>query len=90
MPAVKRRAATPQHPGGQCEARLPRSGQRCPDPGVEVDHTGDKNDHRLFKLKLKCRHHHGTKTARQGQQAWAAKKAKAKRPTEEHPGRGLG
>jgi 5-methylcytosine-specific restriction protein A len=86
---VKRRAATPEHPKGQCEARLPKTGRRCPDPGVDVDHTGDKDDHRLHKLKLKCEHHHDKKTARQGQEAWAEKKRRAKRPAEQHPGRNL-
>ena len=73
----------------QCEAFLPRSGHRCPDRGVDVDHIGDKDDHRLHMLRLKCEHHHDKKTAGQGHAAWAAKKAKAKRPDEEHPGRRL-
>lgn len=73
----------------QCEATLPRSGRRCPDRGIDVDHIGDKDDHRLGKLRLKCEHHHDKKTARQGHQAWAAKKKKAKRPPEGHPGRNL-
>lgn len=88
--AVKRRARESSPTGiEQCEARLPRSGRRCPDVGTEVDHIGHKDDHRLTKLRLKCAHHHAPKTAKQGHEAWAAKKAKAKRPEEKHPGRGL-
>lgn len=88
--AVKHRAKKTSPLGiEQCEARLPRSGKRCPQLGVDVDHEGDKDDHRLSKLRLKCQDHHKPKTAAQGHDAWRAKKAKAKRPDEEHPGRRL-
>lgn len=89
--AVKARAKASSPLGiEQCEARLPKTGKRCPDRGVDVDHMGHQDDHRLVMLKLKCEHHHDWKTARQGHAAWAAKKKKAKRPPEEHPGRRLG
>lgn len=87
---VKKRARESSPTGiEQCEARLPRSGRRCPRVGTDVDHKGDKDDHRLHKLRLICPDHHKPKTAGQGHAAWAAKKAKAKRPDELHPGRKL-
>ena len=89
--AVKKRAKATSLLGiEQCEARLPRSGQRCPAVGVDVDHIGDKDDHSLGKLRLKCEHHHDQKTSKQGQDAWAAKKApKPSRRRDEHPAKRL-
>lgn len=88
--AVKHRAKATSPLGiEQCEARLPRTGRRCPDKGRDVDHIGDKDDHRLEVLRLKCHHHHSQKTAGQGHSAWAAKKAPKKTlRRDEHPGRG--
>lgn len=90
--AVKYRAkATSPLKIEQCEARLPRSGKRCPDPGVDVDHKGDKDDHSLANLRLLCEFHHDQKTSDQGHAAWAAKKAPKKSlRRDEHPGRRLG
>jgi hypothetical protein len=89
--AVKHRAKATSPLGiEQCEAKLPRSGKRCPDRGIDVDHTGDKDDHSLGKLRLLCEHHHDQKTAGQGHEAWAAKKApKQSLRRDEHPGRRL-
>lgn len=87
---VKKRAATALWPKGQCEKLLPRTGKRCPRAGVDVDHKGDKDDHRLVMLRLLCEAHHDAKTAAQGHAGWAAKKAPNKsRPRDEHPGRRL-
>jgi len=85
---VKKRARLSSPTGiEQCEKLLPRSGRRCPRIGKEVDHIGANDDHRLHMLRLKCVDHHAPKTAAQGHQAWAAKKKKAIRPAEVHPGR---
>jgi hypothetical protein len=87
--AVKHRAKATSPLGiEQCEGRLPRSGKRCTELGVDVDHTGDRDDHSLGKLRLKCEHCHDKKTSSQGHQAWAAKKGPKKSlRRDEHPGR---
>lgn len=90
VPAVKRRAKKTSSLGfAQCEARLPRSGKRCPAAGTDVDHKRDRDDHSMANLQLLCEHHHDAKTSGQGHSAWSAKKKKAKRPDEVHPGRML-
>lgn len=80
VPAIKERD------GGRCKWRLP-SGKRCPRRGTDVDHIGDPNVHKPFNLRLLCAHHHGKRTARQGLQARAERKAKKFRSGEEHPNR---
>jgi len=80
VPAIKKRDK------GRCRWVLP-SGKRCPRPGTDVDHAGDPGDHRLSKLRLLCGHHHGIRTARQGNQARAQRKAKKLRGAEDHPNR---
>lgn len=80
VPAIK------QRDGGRCRWILP-SGKRCPRPGTEVDHAGSPNDHRLIKLRLLCKFHHGKRTAMQGWQAKWKKRAGSGRNTEEHPNR---
>lgn len=91
VPAVKRAAATAKWPKGQCEARLPKTGARCPREGKDVDHKYDRDDHRLRALQLLCEHHHDQKTAREGHQGWAKKKdVRKSRRRDEHPGHRLG
>lgn len=80
VPAVKLRD------GGRCKWILP-SGQRCPRPGTDVDHRGDPDNHSLRNLRLLCGFHHGRRTAKQGLQARAERKAKKFRRGEEHPNR---
>ena len=77
------RAATIRRAGGRCEWRLP-SRRRCPRPGTDVDHFGDKHDH--GRLRLLCAKHHDDHTAFQARQAKAAVKQSRYRRGEEHPG----
>lgn len=84
----RRDAATPDHPGGQCEKRI-RSARtdrwmRCPRAGAEVDHKSDRLNH--DDLQLLCQTHHDQKTQREAQQAKAAVRARGRRPAEAHPG----
>lgn len=41
------------------------AGRRCPDQATDVDHIGDKDDHRLENLRSLCSPHHKARTARQ-------------------------
>lgn len=61
------------------------SGRRCAAQGTDVDHVGDKDDHSLSNLRLLCSFHHKKRTSAQGH---AAKKARAERNVERHPGLG--
>ena len=72
--------------GGQCRWILPKSGARCPRPGVDVDHRYGPTRHELSDLWLLCRAHHDAKTARE---AWAgkARRKPKKRAPERQPGR---
>lgn len=72
--------------GGRCRWLLPKSGERCPRKGAEVDHRYGPNRHELADLWLLCKTHHDQKTARE---AWAgkARKKAPKRREEQHPGR---
>lgn len=60
--------------------------RRCTNPGVDVDHIGNPEDHSLDNLRLLCEPHHDHRTALQ---ANAAKKLNAhtrKRKPMPHPG----
>jgi 5-methylcytosine-specific restriction protein A len=62
-----------------------RRGQRiCGAPGVDVDHTGDRNDHRLHKLRLLCEPHHDRRSAQQGGNSYTP----LTRAPEQHPALG--
>lgn len=65
---------------GRC--RWIEGGRRCPDRGTDVDHIGDKHDHRLANLRLLCSFHHKKRTSIQGN---TARKARADRNREQHP-----
>lgn len=67
--------------GGRCEKIMP-SGRRCPRPGSEADHYGDKDDH--TKLRWLCTDHHLERTLAQAYAARVRKPTPKKRP---HPGR---
>lgn len=56
---------------------------RCIYRATEVDHVGDRNDHRMAVLRAACHPCHQHRSSSQGGQAWAAKH---KRPSEKHPG----
>lgn len=78
VPAVWKRA------GGRCEWRLPRTGNRCPRNGKDVDHIKAGDDHRMSNLRLLCEFHHDKKTAQEG--VWGRRKKKSGRAPERHPG----
>lgn len=53
---------------------------------TDVDHVGDRHDHSLANLQSLCGDHHKTKTAREGHEAMAKRRAQARHPAEPHPG----
>lgn len=71
--------------GWRCRWILP-SGARCPRKATDVDHMGDRDDHRLERLRSLCADHHKKVTARQAIAARAAKVKKRPRRTERRPG----
>ena len=77
------RASVIRRAQGRCQWKLP-SGKRCPRPGTDVDHYGDKDDH--SKLRLLCEKHHNDHTAWQAKQAKVKTKQSRYRRGEEHPG----
>lgn len=76
------------------QAVFARDGHRCVlcgAPAEEVDHVGDRDDHRIEMLRSVCKPCHGTRSGRQGATArWAKpgarQKATRRRPPEPHPG----
>lgn len=64
-----------------CQWRMSEGG-KCGAPGNQVDHIGDRLDHRLENLQLLCAEHHNLKSSRQGNAA----KPRERRPPEKHPG----
>jgi len=82
---VKRRAGrTADGLGHRCEWREP-DGSRCWAVGRDVDHVGDKHDHRLAVLRLLCENHHDKRSSEQGNAArWAH--GSNKRKPEAQPG----
>jgi hypothetical protein len=70
--------------GYRCTA-LQRDEARCPEPGTDVDHIGDPNDHSLENLRLLCSWHHDRKSSAQGNAA-RTRPPSLRRPTEQHPG----
>lgn len=71
---------------GICE-HLSERGVRCKMFGSEAHHAGDRASFALADLLWLCKRHHGIVTARQGNEAQAAIKARGKRPVAPHPGR---
>ncbi|MGW4028237.1 HNH endonuclease [Streptomyces sp. NPDC004838] len=68
----------------QYRCRWDEAGRPCGHAANQVDHIGDKHDHRPENLQALCEHHHAIKTSRQGNAArWAET---ARRPPEKHPG----
>jgi hypothetical protein len=59
---------------------------RCPERATDVDHLGDRDDHRLENLAAKCGWHHRRKSGTQGARAANARRLPRKRPPEPHPG----
>lgn len=64
-----------------CQWRM-SGGGICGAPGNQVDHKGDRHDHRLEALQLLCEYHHGIKSSREGNAA----RPRTRREPEKHPG----
>jgi 5-methylcytosine-specific restriction enzyme A len=61
--------------------------RRCPAFGVDVDHMGAPDDHRIENLRLLCEAHHDSRSGKQANAArWARHRALARRPEPKHPG----
>lgn len=59
-------------------------GQPCGKPANQVDHIGDRHDHRPENLQALCERCHAIKSSREGNAArWAVRET---RPPERHPG----
>lgn len=61
-------------------------GTRCTALATDIDHVEGSNDHRHENLQSLCAEHHKIKTAAEAVEARRTKKARARLPTEEHPG----
>lgn len=61
-------------------------GRRCPEPATDVDHVGNRDDHRLRNLRALCSGHHLKRTSQQAYQAKMALKALGRLPEEPQPG----
>ena len=63
---------------------------RCTRPARDVDHWGNRHDHRDEALRSLCGQHHDRRSAKQGARASAAVRSRTApgrlRPTEPHPG----
>lgn len=80
-PAIRRRIL--QRDGHQCTA-LMGDGTRCPERARDVDHLGDRHDHRDENLTSKCGWHHGRKSSAEGNAA--RRRWSSRRKSEPHPG----
>jgi len=83
-PAIRR--AVLDRDGGQCVWKLP-SGARCPNEATDVDHIGSRHVHEKWNLRSLCSGHHAKRTASQGAQEAAARRAlpPRRRKSQEHP-----
>ena len=69
----------------RCVWKLP-SGARCPNEATDVDHYGPKWDH--TRLRSLCSSHHDKRTALQGMQEAARRRATPRRRKDPHPSSG--
>ena len=70
-------------------AILERDSRRCRvcgAPATDVDHIGNKHDHRPINLQALCDWCHKRKTSAQGNQSPNRTKVAEARPREQHPG----
>lgn len=63
----------------KCQHIREDTGKICGARATDVDHIGDRNNHRFDNLQSLCSYHHDIKTAGQGGRAAAAKRAKPQR-----------
>lgn len=76
------RPAVLQRDEHRCRNRI--DGRVCARPANQVDHIGNKDDHRIEMLQALCADCHAVKSSRQGNDArWAVRR---QRPAERHPG----
>ncbi|MFE3657265.1 HNH endonuclease [Streptomyces sp. NPDC059165] len=66
--------------------RWRESGRACGRPANQVDHIGDRHDHRPENLQALCEWHHDRKTSRQGNLSPNRAKITEARTRERHPG----
>ncbi|MGW0015510.1 HNH endonuclease [Streptomyces tendae] len=77
-----RRPTVLQRDEYRCRNRI--NGHVCGRHANQVDHIGDKHDHRIEMLQALCADCHAHKSSRQGNAArWAERTT---RPKERHPG----
>ncbi len=48
---------------------IEEDGQRCPSPGIEVDHEIPGDDHSMANLRALCSYHHKLKSSAEGHAA---------------------
>lgn len=60
--------------------------QRCPHPASDVDHWGERYDHRVESCRSLCTRHHAHRSSRQGNAARARQRALLTTPKRPHPG----
>jgi len=60
--------------------------QRCTEHATDVDHIGDRLDHRPQNLRSLCGRHHRHRSTLQGVVAKAQRAALRRRPEQPHPG----
>ena len=77
------RPAILQRDGYQCRAVL-ADGRRCTERATDVDHIGNRHDHRPANLQALCGWHHGRKSSSEGNRA--QRRYSNRRPPERHPG----
>ncbi len=73
----------PTHPDS---GTRPKGTPRCTNPGTECDHITPGDNHHPNNLQWLCHTCHKQKTQHESAAASKAWRAKAKRPTEQHPG----
>lgn len=78
----KRREEVLRRDNWQCRIR----GPRCVVLATDVDHIERGDDHATSNLQASCRPCHADKTSVEGNERWAAIRAKTRHPGEKHPG----
>lgn len=85
-PTIRKRIL--RRDGNRCKSVL-EDGERCPEIATEVDHVRRGDIHEDWNLAAICTWHHGKKSAREGAEAAARKRAAVRkkfRRSETHPG----
>lgn len=85
----KRRDERLELDGYQCTHVRVDTGRRCTGRATDVDHVGNRDDHRISQLRSKCGWHHLGKSSREGAAAaskWSKIRAREQRARRQHPG----